>query len=426
MIGLCAGFLLTAGCGSGSSQGGPGPVSSTCQAGNSTTTIGSGLNTLPLYLGSAGTNSSAVCGGYLNAPCTDVTICDASGNCQTISNVLVDSGSSGFRIFKSVLSSHLSFTPIAVSGNQVGECAKFGNGSYGDWGGLVSAQITLGGEPPVTVPIQIIDPAFAGQYTNSGNPGAPSPACGSTFSPDTSPGNAGFNAILGVGPGVYWCGSACTTSTAPGDYFICPSNTCTGTILSEPDQDQNPVASLTNGDQNGVALSLPCPAAAGSSSLTGTLYIGIGTRSNNTPATGVTAYPSSGSPDFVFDTTFNGHNYNPNTYPNLAFIDSGSPTYYFTDSSIPTCSAFGGTFYCPSGGTTLSAIMAGDSGSPSITVDFSVDNPNAMSSGSSVFDDIAKPGGGFDWGMPFFFGREVFVGINGKTSSLGTGPYWAF
>jgi hypothetical protein len=32
----------------------------------------------------------------------------------------------------------------------------------------------------------------------------------------------------------------------------------------------------------------------------------------------------------------------------------------------------------------------------------------------------------FDWGMPFFFGRTVFVAIDGASTLHGTGPYWAY
>ena len=45
----------------------------------------------------------------------------------------------------------------------------------------------------------------------------------------------------------------------------------------------------------------------------------------------------------------------------------------------------------------------------------------------TAFNDLG--GGGFfaafDWGLPFFFGRTVFVGIDGQTSPAGTGPYVA-
>ena len=185
-LGLGFAFLLTPGCGGGGgNQGNTGPILSTCP--NQTATPpASGPNTLPIYLGSTGGNT--ICGNFINAPCTDVTFCPSSGtNCQTISNMLVDTGSSGVRIFSSVLSSSGSYSPITVGGSPVGECARFGNGSYGDWGPLVQAYVTLGGEQAVPIPIQIIEPTYAGQYTSSGSSSSGNTSCGSTFAPDTSP-----------------------------------------------------------------------------------------------------------------------------------------------------------------------------------------------------------------------------------------------
>jgi hypothetical protein len=70
-------------------------------------------------------------------------------------------------------------------------------------------------------------------------------------------------------------------------------------------------------------------------------------------------------------------------------------------------------------------------------VNFKVANLDSLPLANWVFDDVAgsSSGGGsqgglpslyFDWGVPFFFGRTVFVAIEGRSTSGGFGPYWAY
>src|ERR1700686_1097756 len=59
---------------------------------------------------------------YINEPCVSVTICSPSGaNCQTINNILLDTGSYGLRVFSSVMSTALSasLTPVTIGGGAI-------------------------------------------------------------------------------------------------------------------------------------------------------------------------------------------------------------------------------------------------------------------------------------------------------------------
>jgi hypothetical protein len=265
----------------------------------------------------------------------------------------------------------------------------------------------LAREPAVEMPIQVIDSTFGNSLL--------------CRTPRQSPAEAGYSGILGVGLFAHDCGSQCTgNNTNNGIYYSCNGGNCTGTAVPLSSQVQNPVALLPGQDNNGVIVKLPSVPTNGAPSLNGSLVFGIGTRPNNTPFR-VVAY-SADQPG-SFNTTFNGTSYS-------GFIDTGSNGLFFSTSlpSLPSCSS-NSSWFCPSSTLNLSATNSGASGSPSAVVSFQIDNFNSLiNSSNNVFDDIGGSGGGrrFDWGLPFFFGRDVFVGIEGKPSTLGTGPYWAY
>jgi hypothetical protein len=173
-------------------------------------------------------------------------------------------------------------------------------------------------------------------------------------------------------------------------------------------------------DNNGVIVQLPMVATVGAASTDGSLILGIGTQTNNTPSS-VTTYPSDQYAEFL--TTYNGTSYS-------SFLDTGSNGLFFPSTSLlPACTDSGySAWFCPASTQSLSAVNTGDGGSPFGTVSFTIGNAVTMfTSSNSVFSDLGgSMAGGFDWGLPFFLGRSVYVGIDGTTSSLGTGPYWAY
>ncbi len=342
---------------------------------------------------------------YVNQPCTSVTICPAgsTSGCQTINNILLDTGSFGLRIFSSAINISLT-QKNDTSGNPVAECAHFGSGT--DWGPVKMANVILGGEPAVQVPIHVIDSTFA-KYPAS---------CGT---PDTSPEDAGFNGILGVGLFADDCGSGCASDANNGMYYSCVGNSCTGIKMPVAQQVTNPVALLPE-DNNGVVLVLPSVPTGGVGTVNGTLFLGIGTQDNNTP-TGVTKIPANSSGEM--STTYAGNT-------TSAILDSGSNGIFFDNSGQPFCASPAPDWFCPTSLQTLSATHKGSGGSPNLAVSFKIGNflNYWNTTTNAVFSDVGARSGHsmFIWGLPFHFGRSVYVGIENTTSTIGTGPYWAY
>jgi hypothetical protein len=238
----------------------------------------------------------------------------------------------------------------------------------------------------------------------------------------------GANGILGLGNFPQDCGSNCT-SAANGvpNYFICPSGACQIASVPIADQLPNPVALFAQ-DNNGVLISLPSVPANGAATATGSLIFGVGTQTNNALGN-AQIYAVDAFADFT--TTYNGVKYS-NSY-----IDSGSNVLYFLDSATLgniECTDNQG-FYCPASTLNFTVTNTGANGTAG-QVTFSIANADALfNTGHAAFNDLGGDSGTgpssdyVDFGIPFFFGRDVFVGIAGITVPNGASApngFWAY
>ena len=441
LLGLAQTFLLLAGCGGGS---------------GSLTTSGGGGGT-----GSTPTNTVGITvdegpdpqAGYdADTPFITVTVCapGSTSNCQTIDHVEVDTGSYGLRLMSSVLNSSLAAALQPEQGsnnNAIVECTQFVDGF--SWGPVALADVQISGESASSVPVQVIgDPSYESEIPS---------ACSSTGTEEDTVAEFGANGIIGIGPFADDCGPACdlsvTSGENPGWYYTCPSggtstSDCSEAAVAESSQVTDPVADFQT-DNNGVIVEIES-AAEGAATDTGTLIFGIGTESNNALGgqTVLTADPNYGDITTDYDTQDGNDMILPYSY-----IDTGSNAYYFADGGIPSVAACSTqpnydssspqTWFCPASELKLSAVNSGQNGLES-TVSFSVGNAYVLFDTyqtGTVFDDLAASSGpeptdcsaatqdfscAFDFGFPFFLGRDVYVAFAGASTTGGTGPYFAY
>lgn len=391
LIVVCSGVGLSLGCGGGTSSK---PEGSSSSGGNvQAVSVNGGPN-----------------GNYANGLFTSVSLCvPGTSNCQTVNDVLVDTGSYGLRILSSALTLSLP-QQKAANGDAVAECVQFAASLT--WGPVQTADIHIAGESASSVPIQVLSDTAFPLPTQCKNTGLP---------PQDTLQTLGANGILGIGVFPEDCGGACTQSGSsnPGVYYSCTPSGCQVTTESVSAQVQNPVPLFAT-DNNGVLIELPAVSGP-EASLSGSLIFGIGTQSNNSLG-GAKVYTTNNSAEFT--TTFKSTAYSS------SFVDSGSNGLFFLNSAttgIPDCTKATG-FYCPASTENLSASVTGVNNA-SATISFSVGNAESLFANPSdfVFNDLAGPSSGvFDWGLPFFFGRNVFTAIDGASTPAGNGPYWAF
>ncbi|CAH2780271.1 MAG: Heavy-chain fibroin (Fragment) [uncultured Paraburkholderia sp.] len=355
-----------------------------------------------------GAGSSSV----INIPTVSVTICapGSTTNCQTINNIQVDTGSFGLRVVNSVLNaSLLGALPLTTgtSGSQIAECATFADGYT--WGTVRSATVKTGGETTSTaLPLQIIGDKDSSTVPTSG--------CGNG-QPENTVKDLGANGILGIGTSPTDCGATCadpTTAATYSNYFTCPNGvSCKRTSVPIAQQVANPVSRFPV-DNNGVIVQMPPIGDTGAASVNGTLVFGVGTQSNN--ALSVTQ-------KFTTDTfgDMNNSVFNGNTVQ--AFLDSGSNGYFFADSSMALCGSNYSGFYCPTSAQTRTFTLSGvDTNKAAVSIGI-LSAFTLFSNGNNyAFNDLAGQLSGsssFDLGLPFFYGRHVYYGID-QTSIGGT------
>src|SRR5579862_197095 len=395
LVALSALLLLLAGCDDGGGSG------STIASGPSTPTPVNNTQAIQVNPGPANED--------IDVAFTSVTICaPGTATCQTIPNIEIDTGSIGLRLIASQVT--ISLPQVSDgTGNRLGNCTVFADNSY-LWGPLSMADVHMAGEKASGVPIQLLGDASFASVPNS---------CNSGGTDDDSIAVLGANGILGIGLFRQDCGPSCVTSTSPNLYFSCPGANCTGTTVPLASQLQNPVWMFPQ-DNNVFLMTLPAIGATGQASVSGSLIFGIGTQSNNA-LNGAQVYTADNTG--AFSVTFNGTVYSG------SFIDSGSNGIFFLDGQtlgISECTDNPG-FYCPNATQSYSVITTGTNGAAG-TVAFNVANADTLfATGNSAFNNLGGSNGqSFDLGLPFFFGRNVFIGIEGQTTPGGTGPYWAY
>ncbi|MYM84326.1 DUF3443 family protein [Duganella sp. FT50W] len=389
----------------------------TCNGDGGTATGSAALSvTAPLSNSTAITVDSGPSGvsGVINVPYVSVTVCRPGTTvCQTIDHVLLDTGSYGLRLLASQMSPTLALPAVSTaSGDDAGTCGKFISGYT--WGAVRQADVRMADELGSAISIQVIGDSGA-SYTST-----PS-ACSSAGANLGTLAALGAKGILGVGLFRQDCGAACVNSANNGVYYECASGACAASTMPLARQISNPVASFAT-NNNGLMITLPSVDAAGLTAVSGTLVFGVNTQDNNRIG-GETIFQTDGGGDFM--TTYKGKTYS------ASFIDSGTNSYTFTDSTIRQCS--GGDFYCPATTLSLSATNTAADGSASGNVNFNIVNlvglPSTITAaqiGSTVSGGSASSSGSFAWGLPFFFGRRVFVVMENQTVAGKTGPYWAY
>jgi hypothetical protein len=363
----------------------------------------------------------AAAAGQINHLYVSVKVCAAGSQsgCASIDHVLLDTGSVGLRLVRSVMAAQsATLSPTKdPQGQTLEECVTFGGGQT--WGPVALADVSMAGESALNVPVQVLDDTASG---------APPPTnCGTNGTLMNDVPTLGANGILGLGVFAQDCGSACVAPATPLPvYYGCTaSGSCAAENVALANQVANVVAMFAT-DNNGVVVKMPnLVNANGDAVVQGELVFGLSTQSDNAlPAAGLTVLGADGNGDFT--ATYNG---SAAVLP--ALIDSGTDHYGFDDPTMAVCTSgeFIG-YYCPAvAPQTVFAVNTGVGANNAISsINFAIYDPNSFVAGAAAFIGLGGGGGStrITWGMPFFYGRSVYFGFDQRVADTYTGPFYAY
>jgi hypothetical protein len=326
---------------------------------------------------------------FPNQSFVSVVVCEVNtSNCVTIDKVLVDTGSFGLRLFDSAISS-LRLNSSIYQGNGVYQCAVFASGYTS--GRVALVDLKLGALKATDLPIQIID---------SQPKTVPRNCTQSGVKALTRPNQLGSNGVLGVGPLAY-------DGEPLKVYYYFLSGGQAVNISSLPNQWRLPQpVSKMNRHNNGLILTYPLADSMGALGLTGQMIFGLNTASNNSTS-GATFFTTSNAGRIKV--AFDGQSYD-------GMIDSGANHNVFTKRSFPTCGA--SDFFCPPTPQSVNVSVSSYSGIPSKLVSIQVADYTTYG-GSAVQPGLAGYAADnyeFILGLPFMYGRQTYIAIQGQTT----------
>ncbi|WP_070108145.1 DUF3443 domain-containing protein [Burkholderia plantarii] len=401
-LSLVALTAMLVACGGGGDDGSSAGGSGQSTVGSNGSSSGSGSGSTSSGSGDTGSNGqvpivvNAGVQNVINMPSVSVKVCaPGTATCQTIDNVLLDTASYGLRLVGTAASGVLGNLPAqtASNGGALAECGQFV--SSFTWGSVRQADVTIGGLTASALPVQIIgDLATSSVPTSCSNGGTSANTVEAL----------GANGILGVGQAPFDCGISCVSSTTFSNYYSCPSGgTCAATTVALNAQVANPVARLPS-NNNGVSVQLNAPSGG---TATGVLTLGV----PSALPSGVTRLTTTTAGDLTG--TFQGRAIS------TAFFDTGSNAYFFDSTggaSLPTCSR-NTSFYCPTTNVNLTATLT--DGSNNLSLAFTIANAQTLfNTGAFAIANLGGPFGQsstLDFGLPHFFGRTVYFGIDQRS-----------